>query len=78
MELANSWCLPYEGDRAFARQVMERHPTLPCTGAYSINYAAESRAESASILFFLEGNDLMRRRYPKGLPWHQAETPARG
>lgn len=77
MEMAKEWCLPYVGDRAFAREMMARHPTLPCTGEYSLNYAAESRAESASINFFLEGNDVMRRRYPEGLPWHQPGLRAR-
>ena len=76
IEVAKSWCQPYTGDRVMAREMMARYPSLPCTGVYSVNYTAGSRAESASIEFFLDGNEVMRRHYPQGLPWRVRTRPA--
>lgn len=69
MSLANDWLVPHSGDRLFAAGVMKRHPDLPCTQKYSVNYTAESTRASVTIDYFLRGNEIMRQRYPTGLPW---------
>jgi len=69
MDAAKHWCVQDVGDRSFAREMMQRYPDLPCTLEHSLNYCVESRAESARAGYFLQGNEVMRRRYPGGLPW---------
>lgn len=70
--LANEWLTPFTGDRVFAAKVMETCPSLVCTGLYTVNYTAGSRWESASVDYFLHGNEVMRQRHPGGFPWAAA------
>jgi hypothetical protein len=74
VDLARHWLRPLTGDRSFGAAVMSHCPMLRCTGCYTVNYTAGSRWQSASVDYFLEGNAVMRRRYPGGFPWAAASN----
>lgn len=44
-----------------------------CTGEYTLQYRAGSRADSVQGEFFKAGNKIMDQRYPNGFPWRRKE-----
>jgi tetratricopeptide (TPR) repeat protein len=55
--------------------LLERRKRFDTTGRFTVNYTVGSTPNSVSAAFFQTGNDAMRRRYPKRLPW-TSETDA--
>jgi len=56
-------------DRLLCQTLMKNLPKAPSTRRYTVNYRVGSPIQKVGIDFFLKGNEAMRRRYPKGLPW---------
>jgi hypothetical protein len=52
---------------------MEHFPNCLSTGRYTVNYAVGNTEESAQVDFFEHGNQIMRSKYPDGLPWKWQE-----
>jgi hypothetical protein len=57
---------------------MAEHPRGVCTRRHSENYSVGNRPDSVNGQFFLRGNEVMRKRYPDGLPWEIDGEGARG
>jgi len=60
-------------DRTLCRVLMEHFPNCLSTGRYTVNYAVGNTEESAQVDFFEHGNQIMRSKYPDGLPWKWQE-----
>lgn len=58
-----------EVDRALTKVLRERTQRFDSNYRYSLNYRAGSTSTSVRANFFLKGNAVMERRFPRGLPW---------
>jgi glycosyltransferase involved in cell wall biosynthesis len=79
--VAPVWYRPIAGainhvtaDRMVVRYLMQSFPAICSSRKYSVNYTADAKSTSVNPKFFLDGNRIMRERYPNGLPW---ETPGK-
>ena len=59
-----------EADRILCQQLMKHAPEFDTTGKYTVNYRIGSNPYSVKRKFFIDGNDLMKRRHPNGFPWN--------
>ena len=63
------------GQWGLCRALMAEHPNAACTRLHSVNYAVGNRHDSVVASFFLEGNEIMQKRHPRGLPWERTDEP---
>jgi glycosyltransferase involved in cell wall biosynthesis len=56
-------------DRLLCHILMQHFPAGGATRRYTVNYTVGSTGQSVKAEFFLYGNNVMRQRYPQGLPW---------
>jgi hypothetical protein len=61
-------------DTLVCQMLLKRHPQACCSRKYTLNYTVGSQSGSVRAEFFLRGNQVMRERYPRGLPWEQPTT----
>lgn len=60
-------------DRLLCRVLMEQFPTGRSTGRFTVNYSVGSTRLSPTADFFTHGNQIMRSKYPDGLPFSYQE-----
>lgn len=60
-------------DRLLCRILMEQFPTGRSTGRFTVNYLVGNTPHSATADFFTHGNQIMRAKYPDGLPFSYQE-----
>ena len=60
-----------EVDRILSPFMMQNFKEFDTNGDYTINYRVASRADSVQAGFFLNGNDLMNKKYNGVLPWRK-------
>lgn len=58
-----------ERDRLVCKTLLEECPQVCSTRRHTLNYTVGNRPDSVKAGFFLRGNEVMRRKYPGGLPW---------
>jgi GT2 family glycosyltransferase len=61
------WHSKWGGDRKFFYSV--RGTPFACTGKYTLNYRLDGNPKSVKKEFFLEGNEVMRKKYDGVFPW---------
>lgn len=60
-----------EVDRILSPFMMHNLPKFDTTGQYSVNYRVASRADSVQDSFFIEGNEVMKRKMNGEFPWRK-------
>ncbi len=60
-------------DRLLCRVLMEQFPTGRSTGRFTVNYSVGNTPLSVTADFFAHGNQIMRTKYPDGLPFSYQE-----
>ena len=60
-------------DRLLCRVLMEHFPTGRSSGRFTVNYSVGNTPESAQADFFTHGNQILRAKYPEGLPFSYQE-----
>jgi hypothetical protein len=58
-----------EPDGALCRALLKSHPKFASNRRHTLNYSVGNRPDSVQAGFFLHGNEVMRQKYPGGLPW---------
>jgi hypothetical protein len=58
-----------EPDTAICRFLFQNFPKGASNRRHTVNYTVGNRPDSAQEKFFLKGNEVMRQRYPNGMPW---------
>jgi glycosyltransferase involved in cell wall biosynthesis len=61
-----------EPDRALSQTLLERFPKVASNKKHTVNYTVANRPNSVKVEYFLRGNEMMRKKYPNGLPWEKA------
>lgn len=65
-------------DTLVCRYLLKHHPQTCSNRKHTLNYTVESQTGSVRAEFFLRGNEVMRQRYPDGMPWEQAAAESAG
>lgn len=60
-----------EVDRILSPFMMQNFKDFDTNGDYTVNYRVASRADSVQAGFFLNGNELMNKKYNGVLPWRK-------
>jgi len=58
-------------DTLVCHALLKRHPQTCTSRNHTVNYTVGGHPEILTFEFFLRGNQAMRVRYPRGLPWEQ-------
>ena len=61
-----------------AERLLEAWPRVCCNLRHTVNYTVYDRSDSVSAKFFHIGNEVMRKKYPAGLPWESHPRRATG
>jgi glycosyltransferase involved in cell wall biosynthesis len=75
VKLGPSWYAPArqrgrpDRDSIVCRYLLKHFPKPACNLRHTVNYLAGNRSDSVAVDFFMRGNEAMRKRYPKGMPW---------
>lgn len=67
--MAPAWYSGWGGDRRFYAAISHHVPAFGCTGKATVCYRLDGNPSSVTADFFLQGNQVMRQRYPGGFPW---------
>ena len=67
--LASAWYSGWGGDRRFYSIIDQHVPNYKCTGQATVCYRLDGNAGSVTADFFLQGNQVMKSKYPDGFPW---------
>jgi glycosyltransferase involved in cell wall biosynthesis len=70
--VASAWHGGWGQDRVYYQALAKHFPRFGTTGLYSLNYCLGGNPGSVKAEFFLQGNGVMRQRYPTGWPWARA------
>ncbi len=54
--------------------LLEQCPKVCSNRKHTVNYAIGSRSDSPIAGYFLRGNQLLRAKYPQGLPWERPQA----
>jgi hypothetical protein len=69
VQVAPAWYSGWGGDRRFYAAISQNFPKFGCTGKSTVCYGLDGNPGSVNADFFLQGNTIMRQRYPGGFPW---------
>lgn len=69
VQIAPAWYSGWGGDRRFYATISQHFPAFGCTGKTTLCYGLDGNPGSVNADFFLQGNAVMRQRYPGGFPW---------
>jgi hypothetical protein len=58
-----------EPDRVLCRRLLEAWPRVCCNLKHTVNYTVYDRSDTVTAKFFHVGNEVMRKKFPAGLPW---------
>jgi len=70
IQLASAWHGGWGQDRVFLATVSKYFPNYDCTKKYSVNYRVDGNAGSVTGDFFLNGNEVMNKKYNGVFPWN--------
>jgi len=69
INLAPAWYSGWGGDRRFYSIISQHVPNFGCTGKNTVGYRVDGNSGSVTSNFFINGNNIMKQRYPGGFPW---------
>ena len=58
-----------EADTTICQILLRQFPNPATNRQHTVNYLVGNRPNSVKASFFLRGNEIMRQRYPDGMPW---------
>ena len=63
-----------EVDRLLMHVLRQNNTKYNATRQYTLNYRVGNRSDSVRADFFLRGNEIMKQKYPQGLPWNDPSS----
>ncbi|MFB2922988.1 MULTISPECIES: hypothetical protein [Aerosakkonema] len=60
-------------DRAMCANLIKLYPNFETTGFYTVNYRVGSTEISVKPEFFIEGNKIIKNKYPDEYPWRNSK-----
>lgn len=69
LNLAPAWYSGWGGDRRFYAAISHHYPNFGCTQMNTVCYRLDGNPGSVNADFFIQGNAIMKQRYPIGFPW---------
>lgn len=69
VQIAPAWYHGWGGDRVFYNALSTHFTNYACTTNYSVNYRLSGNSNSVNAEFFINGNRIMKNRYPQKYPW---------
>lgn len=74
VQLASAWHGGWGQDRVFLHTINQYFNNYACTGKYTTNYRVDGGAGSVNKEFFIQGNDVMTKKYNGEFPWKNKKT----
>ena len=74
VKLASAWHGGWGQDRVFLQAVTQHFPKWDCTNEYTVSYRVDGGKGSVSEEFFINGNEVMNKKYDRGFPWRKKTT----
>ena len=71
INIASAWYSGWGGDRRFYSIISKTFPNFGCTKNSTVRYRLDGNENSVTSEFFINGNNVMKQRYPTGFPWRQ-------
>ena len=71
VNLASAWYSGWGGDRRFYSIITQHVKDFDCSGKSTTCYRLDGNPNSVNSDFFIQGNAVMRQRYPMGFPWRK-------
>jgi hypothetical protein len=71
IKLAQVWHGGWGQDRVFLSALAQNFQRFHCTGLYTVNYRVDGNPGSVNAEFFLNGNEVMKRKYNGEFPWQR-------
>ena len=70
-QLASVWHGGWGQDRVFLQAISQHFPKWDCTNEYTTNYRVDGGKGSVNADFFINGNEVMLKKYDGKYPWRQ-------
>ena len=70
-KLASVWHGGWGQDRVFLQAISQHFPKWDCTNEYTTNYRVDGGKGSVNADFFINGNEVMIKKYDGKYPWRQ-------
>ena len=71
VKLASAWHGGWGQDRVFLQAVTQHFPKWDCTNEYTVHYRTDGGKGSVTPDFFINGNEVMLKKYDGKYPWRQ-------
>jgi glycosyltransferase involved in cell wall biosynthesis len=71
IKLASVWHGGWGQDRVFLGAIAQHFPKWDCTNEYTVNYRVDGGKGSVTADFFINGNEVMLKKYDGKYPWRQ-------
>jgi len=71
VKLASAWHGGWGQDRVFLSAVTQYFPKWDCTNEYTTHYRVDGGEGSVTADFFINGNEVMNKKYNGVFPWRQ-------
>ena len=71
VKLASVWHGGWGQDRVFLATIAQHFNKFDCTGEYTVNYRVDGGKGSVNAEFFINGNDVMNKKYNGVYPWRK-------
>lgn len=71
VKLASAWHGGWGQDRVFLGAVSHHFPKWDCTKEYTVNYRVDGGKGSVNSEFFINGNEVMNKKYNGVFPWRK-------
>ena len=71
ISLASAWHGGWGQDRVFLQAVTKHYPKWDCTNEYTTHYRVDGGKGSVNADFFINGNEVMLKKYDGKYPWRQ-------
>ena len=71
IRLASAWHGGWGQDRVFLSAISQHFPKWDCTNEYTTCYRVDGGKGSVNAEFFINGNEVMNKKYNGAFPWRQ-------
>jgi glycosyltransferase involved in cell wall biosynthesis len=71
IKLASAWHGGWGQDRVFLSAISQHFPKWDCTNEYTTCYRVDGGKGSVNAEFFINGNEVMNKKYNGNFPWRQ-------
>ncbi|MFZ9848028.1 MAG: glycosyltransferase family 2 protein [Flavobacteriales bacterium] len=69
VRIGHAWYGQWGADRQFFGALKNHFTNFGCTNSFTTNYRLDGNQNSVNKEFFEKGNEVMKQKYPSGLPW---------